>query len=92
MRCRNCRALVATGFLCARLDVVSRLSWSGGFDGQINERGRQREVFSEGYGDRFSYKAGTVALFSAEPGGDRARQAEEKIIEIKLRDLRPSLK
>lgn len=62
----------------------------GGFHGSINERGCQREVFSEGYGDRFSYKAGAVALFSAEPGGDRARQAEEKIIELKLRDLRPS--
>jgi hypothetical protein len=79
VRCRNCRALVATGFLYARLDVVSWLSWSGGFDGAISERGCQRGVFSEGCGGGVSYQVGTVAVFSAEPGGDRAPQADDKV-------------
>ena len=65
------KPLVATGFLCARLDVVSRLSWSGGFDGQINERGL-REIVSEGCRVGFSCKAWSVAGVPAEPCGDRA--------------------
>ncbi len=73
-------SIAATGFLCARLDVVSRLSRSGGFDGQINERGCLREVVSEGCGGKLPCEAWPVAGFPGEPGGDRAGQAGGEVM------------